>query len=67
MHPINTRTPFYSDAPFAPTDNKHAALTPECIAQAVQNVLAMRDGTVTTKIVLRPQRILLDKRPMTPR
>lgn len=65
--PDITRTPFYSDAPFAPSDNKHAALTPECVAQAVQNVLAMRDGTVTTKVVLRPQRILLDKRPMTPR
>jgi short-subunit dehydrogenase len=61
--PDITRTPFYDSLPFAPEEDPAAAVTPECVAQAVQQVLSQRPGTVTSQIVLRPERILLAKRP----
>jgi short-subunit dehydrogenase len=63
ISPDITRTPFYDSQPFAPEEDPNAAITPECIAQAVCQVLSQRPGTVTTHIVLRPERILLAKRP----
>jgi short-subunit dehydrogenase len=63
ISPDITRTPFYDSQPFAPEEDSSAAITPECVAQAVQQVLAQRPGTVTTHIVMRPERILLAKRP----
>lgn len=61
--PDITRTPFYDSQPFAPEEDPAAAVTPHCVAQAVQQILAQRAGTVTTHVVLRPERILLSKRP----
>lgn len=63
ISPDITRTPFYDSLTFTPEDDPRAAVTPECIADAVINLLLQREGTVTTHIVLRPQRILLAKRP----
>lgn len=61
--PDITRTAFYDAKPFAPEDAPCAAITPECVAQAVEHVLSQRTGTVATQIVLRPERLLLAKRP----
>ena len=61
--PDITRTPFYDNLTFAPNENELAAVTPNCVADAVLHALTTRTGTVTSKIILRPQRVLLDKRP----
>jgi len=63
ISPDITRTPFYDSLHFTPEEDPAAAVTPECVAQAVQQVLSQRAGTVTSHIVLRPERILLAKRP----
>lgn len=61
--PDITRTPFYDQLSFAPEEDEMAAVTPQCIADAVLQVLSQRRGTVTTQMTIRPQRILLKKRP----
>jgi short-subunit dehydrogenase len=61
--PDITRTPFYDDLSFAPDADPSAAVTPECVAQSVMQVLMQRPGTITTHVVLRPERLLLEKRP----
>jgi short-subunit dehydrogenase len=61
ISPDITRTPFYDSLSFAPEDDENAAITPQCVAQVVIDVLNQRAGTVTTEVVLRPQRILLKK------
>jgi short-subunit dehydrogenase len=61
--PDITRTPFYDDLSFAPDADPAAAVTPECVAQSVMQVLTQRPGTVTTHVVLRPERLMLEKRP----
>ena len=61
ISPDITRTPFYDSLSFAPEDDENAAITPQCLAQMVIDVLNQRAGTVTTEVVLRPQRLLLKK------
>jgi len=61
ISPDITRTPFYDSLSFAPEEDENAAITPECVAQVVMDVLNQRAGTVTTEVVLRPQRVLLKK------
>jgi len=63
ISPDITRTTFYDDLSFAPEDNTEAAITPECVAQTVIDTLRARAGTVITHVVMRPQRLLLKKRP----
>lgn len=61
VSPDITRTPFYDSLSFAPEEDENAAITPECVAQVVMDVLNQRAGSVTTEVVLRPQRVLLKK------
>jgi short-subunit dehydrogenase len=61
ISPDITRTSFYDSLSFSPEDDENAAITPRCVAQVVMDVLNQRPGTVTTEVVLRPQRILLRK------
>jgi short-subunit dehydrogenase len=61
--PDITRTPFYDELTFAPEEDPAAAVTPECVGQVVMQILSQRPQTITTHIVLRPERILLTKRP----
>jgi short-subunit dehydrogenase len=63
ISPDITRTPFYDELSFAPEDDDAAAITPECVAQTVLQILTQRAGTVTTHVALRPQRLFLKKRP----
>jgi len=60
--PDITRTSFYEHLYFYPEESEAVAVTPECIAQAVMQVLLQREGTVTTQITLRPERLQLGKR-----
>jgi short-subunit dehydrogenase len=61
--PDITRTPFYDHLTFAPEEDPVAAVTPQCVAEVVMQILSQRPETVTTQVVLRPQRLLLTKRP----
>lgn len=61
VSPDITRTPFYDSLSFAPEEDENAAITPACVAHVVMDVLNQRAGTVTTEVVLRPQRVLLKK------
>jgi short-subunit dehydrogenase len=61
--PDITRTPFYDNVRFAPHEDPAAAVTPECVAQVVTQIISQRPETITTHVVLRPERILLTKRP----
>ena len=60
--PDITRTSFYEHLYFYPEESEAVAVTPQCIAQAVMQVLLQREGTVTTQITLRPERLQLGKR-----
>jgi short-subunit dehydrogenase len=60
--PDITRTPFYDQLSFYPQEGAEFAIAPECIAEAVINILKQPEGTVTTQVVLRPARLNLGKR-----
>jgi short-subunit dehydrogenase len=56
-------TSFYKTAAFEPATDPGCHLTPACVADAVELVLDARTGTVPTQIVLKPQRVGIDKKP----
>lgn len=62
ISPDITRTPFYDHLSFYPEQHESVAVTPNCIAKAVTQVLTQRAGTVVSQIVLRPERLQLGKR-----
>ncbi|MBT5873865.1 MAG: SDR family oxidoreductase [Candidatus Latescibacteria bacterium] len=61
IYPDMTQTDFYKSAGFRPHDDPDCHLTPECVADAVQQALSQREGTVVTQIVLKPQRFQIDR------
>lgn len=62
LYPDMTRTGFYNAADFEPQDDPDCHLTPECVANAVEQALSQRAGTVITQIVIRPQRLEMKKK-----
>lgn len=62
IYPDMAKTMFYDNSNFQPHDNPECYITPECVADAVQQVLTMREGTVATQVVLRPQRVQIDRK-----
>lgn len=61
--PDLTDTPFYDRLDFAPAKNREAAIHPDTIADALQHILEAPRGTVLEEVVLRPQRLCIEKRP----
>jgi len=59
--PDITRTAFFDSLTFSPEDDEAAAVTPQCIADTVSNILSQRNGTVITNVIVRPQRLMLRK------
>lgn len=59
ISPDITRTAFYDGLRFRPADDEDAAVTPQCVAHAVWDVLTARSGTVVSEVTLRPQRVLI--------
>lgn len=53
--PDITKSNFYRNADFSEDDDPEAYLFPEDVAQAVQDILNMRDGLTVTKIMIRPR------------
>ncbi len=62
LYPDMTRTCFYDEADFEPHDDSDCHLTPECVANAVEQALSQREGTVITQMVIRPQRVEVKKK-----
>jgi short-subunit dehydrogenase len=60
--PDITRTPFYDHLNFYPQEGDEFAVTPECVAESVIEILNRSSGAVTTQMVLRPARLGLGKR-----
>jgi short-subunit dehydrogenase len=55
------RTSFYNDAPFEPAHDDNSHIMPSCIADAVENSLNTRGGTVISQMVIMPQKVGLNK------
>lgn len=62
LYPDLTQTPFYNHADFRPHDDPECYITPECVADAVGQVLCQREGTVITQMVIRPQRLQVERK-----
>ncbi|MBQ8161347.1 MAG: SDR family oxidoreductase [Clostridia bacterium] len=60
--PDMTRTELYRHADFEADAEEDCSLTPEDVAEAVENVLDLRDGMVLTEMILRPQRMRIRKK-----
>lgn len=55
ISPDMTKSNFYRNADFTEDDDAEAYLLPEDVAQAVKDVLSMRDGITVTKMTIRPR------------
>ena len=54
---MSAGTSFYTEASFEPAPDPECRIEPSCVAEAVRGFLQSREGTVQTRIVLRPQRV----------
>lgn len=60
INPDLTKTNFFDELNFEPSDEKHAHLLPEDVAKSVLNILNFEG--VITEVTLRPQRLEIKKR-----
>ena len=60
--PDFVQSSFHDQADFMPGTAADCHLEPSCIAEAVEQILSQRDGTVLTEIVLEPQRLVIEKK-----
>ena len=57
-----TKTPFYDELNFREGEEEESYILPECVADAVENILSQREGTVITEIILQPQKHIIRKK-----
>jgi short-subunit dehydrogenase len=62
LYPDMTMTPFYDETDFAPHEDPACHITPACVADAVAQAISQREGTVLTQIVLKPQRVQVERK-----
>ncbi len=62
IHPDLTQTPFFDELHFEPGDDVTMHLKPKDIAQAVEDILNMREGVSITEITIRPQHFGIKKK-----
>ncbi|MCK6542042.1 SDR family oxidoreductase [bacterium] len=62
INPDITRTAFYDNLNFSPSDETDTYIEPQEVADTVGYVLTQRDGTVISEITIRPQRLHVIKR-----
>ena len=55
-------TDFYKDASFETGEDSDSHILCDCIADTVQDVLSRREGTVVSQIVIKPQRVQIEKK-----
>ncbi len=61
--PDITKTPFYEQLSFEQDSDPLSYIEPECIANAVINIISQREGSVITELVIRPQLLKIHKKP----
>ena len=62
IHPDIVKTEFFDGLNFSVSAEEDSFVLPGCIADAVEDVLTTRSGTVITDLTIRPQRHQLDKK-----
>lgn len=60
--PDITKTPFYDNLNFREGDEEDSYILPECVAEAVVNILSQREGTVVTEVILQPQKHMIKRK-----
>ena len=65
--PDLTATPFYDNLDFAPAPDPEASVDLQAMRQALDAILDAPRGTVIEEITLRPRRLLIEKRPASPK
>lgn len=62
IYPDITKTSFYDNLFFREGDEEESYILPECVADCVENILTLREGTVITEIVLQPQKHIIKRK-----
>lgn len=62
IHPDLTQTPFFDELHFEPGDDITMHLKPKDIAQAIEDILSMREGVSITEVTIRPQHFGIRKK-----
>ena len=62
IRPDMTRTELYRNADFEASGDAGAALDPEDVANAVSDVLDMKEGAVITEMTITPQFVRIQKK-----
>lgn len=62
IHPDLTQSPFFDELHFKPADDVQMHLKPTDIAQAVEDILNMREGVSITEITIRPKYFGISKK-----
>lgn len=60
--PDITKTPFYDELNFREGEEEESYILPECIADAVENILSQRKGTIITQVIIQPQKHMIRKK-----
>ena len=60
--PDITKTAFYDELNFREGEEEESYILPECVADAVENILSQRKGTVITEIILQPQKHIIRRK-----
>ncbi len=62
INPDITNTPFFDNLHFEPTDDSLTYIEPDDIADIIENVLNLREGTVMSDITIEPQKFQVRKK-----
>lgn len=65
IHPDITASDFYNHADFTHGEDPLSYITPECIADAIENILLQREGTLISEITIRPQKHAIERKKQT--
>lgn len=60
--PDITKTPFYDKLNFREGEEEESYILPECVADAVENILSQRRGTVITEVIIQPQKHIIRRK-----
>ncbi|AYD40104.1 SDR family NAD(P)-dependent oxidoreductase [Clostridium fermenticellae] len=62
IHPDIVKTHFYDKCNFREGDADDSYIMPECIGDAVQNILSQKEGIIVTDMTIRPQRHMITRK-----
>lgn len=60
--PDITKTPFYDELNFREGEEEESYILPKCVADAVENILSQRRGTVITEVIIQPQKHIIRRK-----